>query len=156
MTTPTNQNVHISQASVDDLAALTPMFDGYRQFYGQPSDLYGAREFLLERLYNRESVIFMARDEATHKAIGFTQLYPSFSSISAARIFIVNDLYVDPLTRGRKVGAKLLQAAIAHGRAHGAKRLSLSTGVLNKRAQALYEGQGWELNTRFQAYDLTL
>ena len=53
MTTPTNLNVHISQASVDDLAALTPMFDGYRQFYGQPSDLYVAREFLLERLYNR-------------------------------------------------------------------------------------------------------
>jgi ribosomal protein S18 acetylase RimI-like enzyme len=156
LTTPTNINVQITQASVDDLAALTPMFDGYRQFYGQPSDLYVAREFLLERLHNQESVIFMARDEATHKAIGFTQLYPSFSSVSAARIFIVNDLYVSPLARGHKVGAKLLQAAIAHGRAKGAKRLSLSTGVLNKRAQALYEGQGWELNTRFQAYDLTL
>lgn len=156
MTTPAPTNVHISQASVDDLAALTPMFDGYRQFYGQPSDLYVAREFLLERLHNQESVIFMARDQTTQKALGFTQLYPSFSSILAARIFIVNDLYVTPLARGHKVGARLLQAAIVHGRAHGAKRLSLSTGVLNKRAQALYEGQGWVVNTRFQAYDLAL
>jgi ribosomal protein S18 acetylase RimI-like enzyme len=148
--------VHITQATVDDLAPLTPMFDAYRQFYGQDSNLYVAREFLLERLHNRESVIFIARDAATQKALGFVQLYPTFSSLLAAPIFIVNDLYVDLLSRGRKVGAQLLQAAIAHGRAQGAKRLTLSTGILNKRAQALYESQGWVLDTQFHAYDLNL
>ena len=89
--------MNIRQATLDDLGAIVPLFDGYRQFYGQPSDPALARSFLSERLIHHQSVVFIALD-AQQQAIGFTQLFPSFSSVSAARIFILNDLFVTNLT----------------------------------------------------------
>ncbi len=77
----------VRQATIRDLEQLVPLFDGYRQFYGRVSDLRAAREFLLARFNNDESTVFIAHED--ERAIGFTQLYPSFSSISLARIFIL-------------------------------------------------------------------
>src|SRR5580658_6425963 len=97
----------VRQAAVSDLELLVPMFDAYRQFYRRPSDPALARRFLLERFQHNESVIFLAvRQDGS--AIGFTQLFPSFSSVSAARILILNDLYVRPEARRKGVGYLLL------------------------------------------------
>jgi len=90
------------------------------------------------------------------KAAGFTQLYPSFSSASAARIFILNDLFVVPAFRRMGAGAALLTAARAFGEAAGAVRLTLSTEVTNESAQALYEACGWTRQTDFHVYNLSL
>ena len=68
-------------------------FDAYRQFYGRASDLSGAHAFLRERFDHGESVVFLAFD-AGGQGVGFTQLYPSFSSTAMARIFVLNDLFV--------------------------------------------------------------
>src|SRR5579872_290200 len=111
----------IRQATVLDLDLLVPLFDAYRQFYRQPSEPERARRFLRERFEHNQSVIFLALDGAT--AAGFTQLYPSFSSGAMARIFILNDLFVDPGARGSGVGSALLQAAAEYGRRVGALRL---------------------------------
>ena len=89
-------------------------------------------------------------------AVGFTQLFPSFSSVSAARIFILNDLFVSPEARRRSVGSLLLDAAARFGREVGAVRLTLSTEVTNDKAQALYEREGWKRQTEFYSYDLVL
>ena len=118
MTTP---GIEVRQATIADLNLLVPLFDAYRQFYRQPSEPERARRFLLERFENNQSVIFLAFDDGT--AIGFTQLYPSFSSGAMARIFILNDLFVDPEARRRGVGSALLQAAARYGRHAGALRL---------------------------------
>src|SRR5689334_3098393 len=99
----------IRQATIADLDALAPLVDGYRQFYKQPSDPDAARRFLADRFHHRQSVIFLAAVDG--KAAGFTQLYPSFSSISMARTFILNDLFVTPEARGLGVGKGLLKAA---------------------------------------------
>ena len=77
----------VRQATIYDLDQLVPLFDSYRQFYGRESDRREAREFLLARFHNDESTVFIAYQG--ERAIGFTQLYPSFSSISLARIFIL-------------------------------------------------------------------
>lgn len=82
----------IRQATVEDLDTLVPLFDAYRQFYRQPSDMEGARRFLLARFENNQSVIFIAFRNGT--ATGFVQLYPSFSSTAMARILVLNDLFV--------------------------------------------------------------
>ena len=150
-----SSDIEVRQASVMDLEVLVPLFDGYRQFYGQPGDLTVARAFLLERFEHNQSVIFIAtrRDGS---AVGFTQLYPSFSSVSAARTFILNDLFVAPTARRCGVGIKLLEAAAQFGRAVGAVRLSLSTAIDNESAQALYVAQGWIRDTKFYAYSLSL
>ncbi len=131
------------------------MFNTYRMFYGKSSDLALARSFLLERFQHNQSIIFLAlRDDGT--AVGFTQLYPSFSSVSAGRIFILNDLFVVPEARRSRVAAQLLTAAANHGRAVGAIRLSLSTATTNEAAQALYSSEGWVRDTGFYEYSLAL
>jgi GNAT superfamily N-acetyltransferase len=99
-------------------------------------------------------VIFVALRDAT--VVGFTQLYPSFSSGALARIFILNDLFVDPSARHAGAGSALLGAAAAYGRRVGALRLVLSTEVTNMPAQSLYEKLGWTKNTDFCTYQITL
>ena len=146
--------VEVRQATVWDLDLLTPLFDAYRLFYREASDPERARQFLLERFRHNQSIVFLALDGSA--AVGFTQLYPSFSSTAMARIFVLNDLFVDPKWRGRGVGSALLETAAEYGRRLGAIRLSLRTEASNLRAQALYEELGWKRNSIFHAYDLDL
>ena len=151
MTTP---GVQVRQATVADLDLLVPLFDAYREFYRQPSEPERARRFLLERLERQQSVILLAFEGTA--AIGFTQLYPSFSSGAMARIFILNDLFVTPEARRRGAGSALLQAAAESGRRVGALRLVLSTEVANTTAQSVYEKMGWKRETVFCVYQLAL
>lgn len=142
-------------ATFDDLDLIAPLLDGYRQFYGQASDMDLARNFLGQRLSKQESIIFLGLDDTGHP-LGFTQLFPSFSSVQARRIYILNDLFVAPSGRGRGVGALLLNAAAEFGRSQNAARLALSTEVSNKTAQRLYERKGWKRDEIYYYYNLTL
>ncbi|WP_094584444.1 GNAT family N-acetyltransferase [Synechococcus sp. BO 8801] len=142
--------VVVRRAGLTDLDVIVPLFDGYRQFYGQPSEPDRVRAFLKERLAQGDSVLLMA--EADGLVLGFTQLYPSFSSVSMAPIFILNDLFVVPETRRSGVARLLLDAAVRHGREAGAIRLSLSTAHTNTAAQALYTSAGWKRDAVFCVY----
>lgn len=144
----------IRQATFSDVDLLVPLFDGYRQFYRQPSEPDRIRRFLLDRFEHNQSVIFVAVAEG--RLIGFTQLYPSFSSGALARIFVLNDIFVDPGARRSGAGTALLEAAADYGRRMGAIRLVLSTELTNLTAQALYEKLGWKRNTEFCTYQLGL
>lgn len=141
----------IRQATLADLERVVPLFDAYRQFYGYPGDADAARQFLRERLEGNESVIFLTLQGS--EPIGFTQLYPGFSSLSLARNYLLNDLYVVPDWRRKGIGAGLIQAAVAHARTVGAKSLSLSTARTNTTAQSLYESLGWQYNDHYLYYD---
>ncbi|HYK61405.1 MAG TPA: GNAT family N-acetyltransferase [Bryobacteraceae bacterium] len=146
--------IEVRQANAADIAVLVPLFDAYRLFYRQESDLEGGRRFLMERLNHNQSVIFLAfHDDA---AIGFTQLYPSFSSAAMARIYILNDLFVVPEARKLRAGSALLHAAAEYGKRMGAVRLVLSTEETNAAAQALYEKEGWTRDAVFRTYQLKL
>lgn len=151
-----NEAVTIRSASVADLDRLVPLFDAYRVFYEQPSDLEGAERFLAERLGQLQSVVLLAEDTATGRAAGFTQLYPVFSSVSMQRSWILNDLYVDSKFRGSGVGSALLDAAARHARLTGAKGIALSTAPTNKTAQRLYESKGYKPDGDYLNYFLTL
>lgn len=146
--------MQVRQGTIADLDNLVPLFDGYRIFYGQQPDEVLARSFLLDRFRHMQSIIFIAFSEG--EAVGFAQLYPSFSSGKAARTFILNDLFVAPEARGRGTGRALLAAAAAYGKAAGAVRLTLSTAHDNLAAQALYEGAGWSRERTFVSYNLPL
>ena len=145
----------IRQATIEDLDTLVPLFDGYRQFYGQAAEQERARVFLAERFAHHESVILLARDEAG-AGVGFTQLYPLFSSVRTARTYLLNDLFVAANARRQGVAAGLLRAAAAHAKALGAIELALSTARDNHAAQALYESLGWQRDTSFCEYSLPL
>ena len=148
-------NVVVRQATVFDLELIVPLFDAYRQFYRKPGDVELARRFLRERFEHNESTVFLALLE-DGTAMGFTQLYRTFSSVSAAPILILNDLYVRPEARRNKVGSALLNAAAGYGRAIGAVRLTLRTEATNSTAHALYEGEGWVREEEFYTYNLAL
>ncbi|HZK99574.1 MAG TPA: GNAT family N-acetyltransferase [Caulobacteraceae bacterium] len=148
-------SITVRQAAAADIETLAPLFDAYRQFYEQNSDLDLARRFLSERFARAESVVFIAEDEAG-AAVGFAQLYPSFTSTRAARIYVLNDLFVAPEARGRGAGGRLLATAADHGRAEGCAGLTLSTARTNLVAQALYEASGWKRDEVFLTYDLAL
>lgn len=143
-------SVNIRQAVLSDLEALVPLFDRYRQFYNRPSDIPAAREFLLARFNHGESVIFIAHEGST--PVGFTQLYPSYSSVSLARIFVLNDLFVHEQARRKGVASKLMHAAVEFARSVGAVRISLSTATTNATAQALYQSAGWQRDEQFFVY----
>lgn len=146
--------MNLRPATRDDISALAILFDSYRQFYEQPSDVAGAVNFLTQRFDQQQSTIFVA--ELSGKLIGFTQLYPSFSSTRMAPIFILNDLFVAADARQQGAAAALLRAAAEHARSHGALRLTLSTAHDNLAAQALYEREGWTRDTAFRTYNLPL
>lgn len=149
-----NATLSVHQATLADLDDLTSLFDGYRQFYGKSSDLPAARAFLRQRFEHGESTLFVARQDGA--AVGFCQLYPSFSSVSLARTFILNDLFVLPSARRAGLGQALLEAAIGYGKALGAVRLTLSTAISNETAQALYQAAGWARDQQFYVYHYAL
>jgi ribosomal protein S18 acetylase RimI-like enzyme len=143
-------NITIRQAVASDIDALAPLFDSYRQFYGRESDIRAAREFLLARFNHGESIVFIAHD--ANVPIGFAQLYPSFSSVSLARTFVLNDLFVHESSRRKGVASLLLAAAVEFGKSLAAARLSLSTAISNETAQALYRSAGWRRDEQFFVY----
>ncbi len=150
-----NPSFQISRARPIDLAALASLFDAYRMFYGQPSEPARASGFLRERLRQGDSVLLLARG-GDGAALGFAQLYPTFSSIACRRAFILNDLYTAESARGQGVGRALLEAARAHALGAGAASISLETAIDNTRAQALYESFGFQRDAQFLTYALSL
>ena len=142
--------IEIRQAQLEDMDNLVALFDEYRMFYGRDSDSESAREFLTHRLSRGESVVLLAF--MAEAAVGFTQLYPSFSSVSLARTYILNDLFVRKNARRNGIARALIEAAQACAINVGAIRLTLSTAVDNDIAQAAYDATGWQRDKDFLVY----
>ena len=148
-------DIQIQIATPRELSGLVRLFDGYRQFYGMEPDLTGAQAFLTERMHRGDSVILVAK-EKEGLPVGFVQLYPAFSSVRIAPIFILNDLYVDQDRRGRGIGERLMEAARSHAVQSGCIALELATEKINERAQRLYEKLGYARDDTFYHYALDL
>lgn len=146
--------IKIRLATIKDLDSIVPLFDAYRQFYKQKSDLKLAKKFISERLKNKESIIFLAF--LNKQPVGFVQLYPSFSSLAAQRTLILNDLFV--IDEARKLGAgnALMNAAKKYAIKIKAKRLGLSTAKNNIKAKSLYESLGYRIEQSYDSYSLEL
>jgi ribosomal protein S18 acetylase RimI-like enzyme len=139
--------MNIVKTTLNELNEVAELFDLYRSFYNQESDIDGAKSFLKDRIENNESTIFLCVHEG--KAVGFTQLYPMFSSVGMRRTLVLNDLYVVEDARRLGVGNALIDAAIQYGKEVNAKGIALETGFDNVKAQALYEKIGFEKETNY-------
>jgi GNAT superfamily N-acetyltransferase len=146
--------IKVILASSQHLEGVSKLFDRYRMFYQQPADLGAARSFIQERLQKRDSKILVAINE--NQLIGFTQLYPSFSSVSMKPIWILNDLFVAESDRQQGVAKLLIGAAADFARGTGAVRIALSTQVSNITAQSLYKSLGYTKDEDFYHYALSL
>lgn len=151
-----HENISVIKVGINELDLVSGLFDKYRVFYKQPSNVLEGKKYLEKRIENKQSVIFLAVDSQTKTALGFVQLYPSFSSVALKKIWILNDLYVDQPARQRGVAKRLMQKAKEHALETGAARLTLQTGIENNHAQHLYEKIGYKRDDENYYYDLTL
>ncbi|HZG23733.1 MAG TPA: GNAT family N-acetyltransferase [Chitinophagaceae bacterium] len=135
--------IETRKATLEDIDKLAPLFDLYRMFYRQTSDVEGCKHFLTERLTQNQSVILIATDEEDD-IVGFIQFYPLFSSVGLQKTWLLNDVYVREKKRKRGIGKTLLNAAKLFGKETGAAWLLLQTANDNYIAQIVYEKNGWE------------
>ena len=145
--------ITIRRGTTEDIEEIAKLFDAYRVFFGQGSDLLLAQEFLGRRLRNSESVVYCAFT-SDERCVGFAQLYPSFSSVSARRIWILNDLFVPGPFRGMGIGTRLLGEIEAFGNETRAKGILIETKASNAGAQKLYESSGYQKVTDRFFYEL--
>jgi ribosomal protein S18 acetylase RimI-like enzyme len=144
----------VRPATIEDLTAAVELFQGYLRFYEREHALDAVRRFLRERLAGGDSIIYLAFDEQA--PIGLAQVYPTFSSLSLARSWVLNDLFVDPEARGTGAGRALLRAVTAAAARAGAAYVALETAELNRRAQGLYESEGFTVETGNRHYTRTV
>ncbi|WP_282050048.1 GNAT family N-acetyltransferase [Maribacter aquivivus] len=130
----------IRRITTTEITDIIPLFDGYRVFYKMESDIDAAARFLNNRITKDESIIFAAYEG--NKAIGFVQLYYTFSSVSLQKSLVLNDLFVDANYRGASIGEQLLLKAQEFCKNNNYKGLALETAIDNP-AQKLYEKLGW-------------
>jgi len=144
-------NIMTRMAELTDIQRVAQLFDSYRPFYQQESNIERATDFIQQRMENRESVILVAV-EPNNEIVGFCQLYPSFCSVIAAPIYVLYDLFILPGKRRSGAGKKLLLAAEDAAKQAGVRRMDLTTARSNISAQNLYESLGWQADTVFIAY----
>ena len=144
--------MNIREATQSDLAQLSELFDGYRVFYRKDSDLDAARDFLTNRLQNKDSEIFVCETNE-EKLAGFTQLYPLFSSTRMKKLWLLNDLFVHPDFRGKGISVRLIERAKKLVEDSGAFGLFLETEKSNDIGNRLYPRAGLTLNEGSNFYE---
>lgn len=148
-------NIRIVQASESTLEQTVEVFDLYRQFYQQPTDLASARAFINSRLQKQDTIIYLALN-AEQEPLGFTQLFPSFSSVAMKPVYILNDLYVKEHVRKQGIATALLNTARAFAKKNKAHSIKLATAVTNHAAKTLYQRHGYQQINSFDYFSLPL
>lgn len=149
--------MRIIQATLEHLDLLTPLFVKYREFYGELSYPESSRAFLEKRLRRKESVVYLALpDDDDKKLLGFCQLYPSYSSLSLKRVWILNDIYVAEDARRQLVADHLLKVAKKMAKETQAVRMRVLTSSNNEVARKTYESIGFKVDTQFINYVLPI
>lgn len=146
--------MQISYAKTEQLDDVAYLFDRYRVFYRQQTDLEQAKNFIAERLQKQDAVILLASEDK--QPVGYTQLFPSWSSVSMRRVWILNDLFVLPQYRSQGVAKALLNAAKDHAISTKAVRIIIATETSNTIAQSLYESLGYRKFDEFYHYVLAI
>jgi ribosomal protein S18 acetylase RimI-like enzyme len=131
--------MQIKRINKTEAHLVIKLFDSYRVFYKQATDIERAKDFIQSRLDNSESVILiaLAGDGDVQEPVGFTQLYPTYSSVRTIKNWILNDLYVDAAFRKQGIGESLIQAAMQFAKENNARYVELSTAVDNYSTAAV-------------------
>jgi GNAT superfamily N-acetyltransferase len=134
--------MEIAPVREDDLEQLLPLMRAYCDFYevSPPDERLLALSRALIDDPEREGVQLMARDG--DRTMGFATIYWSWSTTSAERIGVMNDLYVAPEARGTGTAEALIEACRAACARRGAAKLTWQTALDNERAKAVYDRIG--------------
>lgn len=143
-------NVTVRQATIQDLDKIVPVFDSYREYFKQQRNPVTVEKFLFERFEHQESVFFIAEEQG--QIVGFANLYPSFSSLTLQRVWILNDFFIIEKYRHNGVGKQLLLAVKEFAALTKSKSIELSVEHTNIKAWQFYERQGFKLDEEFRYY----
>ncbi|WP_378186624.1 GNAT family N-acetyltransferase [Aquimarina sp. W85] len=147
--------MNIRKAELKDSISLSILFDAYRVFYKKESDRKAALTFVEERILQNDSEFFVAETKEGI-LVGFTQLYPLFSSTRMQKLWLLNDLYVNPEYRGQGISIQLIERAkqlVVDTKACG---MFLETEKSNAIGNALYPRAGFSLNTNSNYYEWSI
>ena len=168
--------IKIIPAKKQHLSELVILFEAYRTFYKKEINIEKSTQFLVDRIENKESFIFIAIEITSEKIVGFVQLYPMFSSTRLDKILILNDLFVDVAFRGNGISQLLIDRCKLFAHDFNALELVLETQksnvmdrvriseVLEQDGQGqevsvmgnqLYPKVGFELDTEHNYYSWT-
>jgi GNAT superfamily N-acetyltransferase len=146
----------IATVTEADLPELLPLMRGYCDFYEvDPSDdalLTLARVLIADR---DQGIQLIARDD-DGTARGFATIFWTWSTLSAAKLGVMNDLFVAEDARGGGIADGLIAACVERCREHGATELAWQTAHTNLRAQAVYERVGAMRDDRWLDYSLSV
>ncbi|WP_233257525.1 GNAT family N-acetyltransferase [Promicromonospora sp. AC04] len=155
-------SVDVRPATDDDVDAVVDLFRQYLRFYEQEVPDAEARAYLTARRDSGDSVLLVAvlvpeggdpeETGAGHELVGFAQSYPTWSSVSLSRSWVLNDLFVSPAARGTGAGRALVLDTCRRAKEAGAIRVSLATAWDNVAAQGLYESEGFVRDQHFHHY----
>lgn len=146
------QVIVCTEAQLDVVSAL---FNDYRIFYEQASDVPACRAFILQNLQQNRSKIFLLLNDQGD-AVGFSQLYPSVCSITLRPYYYLSDLYTIQSARKQGYARHLMNYITDHFTNAGSQRLTLDTATSNKIAQSLYESLGYEREEVYITYHQVL
>jgi len=149
-------NISIKLATIECIEDLIPLFDDYRTFHRQVSDIEGAKVYLSERLKADDATIYIAYNDQDNVPVGYTYLYKIYSNHSMRPVVILNDLYIHEAVRGKGIGQLLIQKAMDYAKETGAKSLGLSAFSDNLPAKQLYEYLGFVKESGFDHFSLEL
>ena len=150
-----NKKMNYRKATINDLNQLTELFNSYRVFYRKEADFNGAKAFIAERIENNESVIFVAENE-TKELTGFVQLYPLFSSTRMKKLWLLNDLFVNPNFRSKGISINLIEKAKELVKETNACGMFLETEKINDIGNNLYPKTGFILNKGSNFYEWSI
>jgi ribosomal protein S18 acetylase RimI-like enzyme len=154
-------SVDVRPATDDDVDAVVDLFRQYLRFYDQEVPDAEARAYLTARRDAGDCVLLIAvlRPEGTEpdasaaeEVVCFTQSYPTWSSVSLSRSWVLNDLFVAPEARGTGAARALVRETCRRAKEAGAIRVSLATAWDNVAAQGLYESEGFVRDQHFHHY----
>ncbi|WP_081740365.1 GNAT family N-acetyltransferase [Aquimarina pacifica] len=145
----------IRNANLGDIDQLSIIFNNYRVFYKKESDPVGSKEFLIARIKNNESTIYVA-EKNQDLLVGFVQLYPIFSSTRMKKLWLLNDLFVNPEFRGNNISISLIDKAKELAVSSNSCGLLLETEKTNLIGNTLYPRTGFVCNqeSNFYSWDI--
>jgi GNAT superfamily N-acetyltransferase len=145
----------ITTVTEADLPELLLLMRGYCDFYEvDPSDdaLLAMSRMLIDDP-ELEGVQLIARDD-DGQAVGFATIFWTWSTLSASRLAVMNDLFVVADARGGGHADALIAECVERARARGATELAWQTAKDNARAQAVYDRVGATRDERWLDYSL--
>lgn len=134
--------MNIREVNVDDLDRLVALMEGYCDFYETAPGHDALAALARHLLAHPEEGVQLIAESPAGEAVGFATIYWTWSTTRAARIGVMNDLYIAPAARGQGVGRALIEACAERARAHGADQLGWQTAPDNQTAQRLYDAVG--------------